>query len=240
VQEGVQVVGVWEEEGNIVLQVEVKPETICPLCGEGKLHGHGKLRERRVHHQFLSGKWMFLSFTPRRFRCPHCRRTTTLRPPSLRPWARFTQEAIHQVLATTWRMSFVAVAQLFSLTPGRVLRLLARYVPLSFPWKGGEGEVILTMDELSFRGKDLVGVLGTLVPERRVLRILRDDRKETLKRCLEDLKRKGMKVQACVVDMRETFRRAVQEVFPEAEVILDPFHLIQDANRRLDEARKIA
>ncbi|MEM1875039.1 MAG: transposase, partial [Candidatus Hadarchaeales archaeon] len=70
-------------------------------------------------------------------------------------------------------------------------------------------------------------------------KILRDDRKETLKRCLEDLKGKGMKVQACVVDMRETFRKVVQEVFPEAELILDPFHLIQDANRRLDEARKI-
>lgn len=66
---------------------------------------------------------------------------------------------------TTWRMSFVAAARLFSLTPGRVLRLFARYVPLDLPWKGGEGEVILTMDALSFRGKNLVCVLGTLLPE---------------------------------------------------------------------------
>lgn len=54
VQEGVQVVRVWEEEGNIILRVEVQPKTACPLCGKGKLHGHGRLRERRVHHQFLS------------------------------------------------------------------------------------------------------------------------------------------------------------------------------------------
>ena len=71
-----------------------------------------------------------------------------------------------------------------------------------------------------------------------MLRVLEDDQKETLKRCLEKLEIKGKGTDFRVVDMWETIRRVVQEVFLEIEITLDPFSLIHDANRCLDEARK--
>jgi transposase len=39
--------------------------------------------------------------------------------------------------------------------------------------------------------------------------------------------------------MNEGLRRAVQEVLPKVKLVVDPFHVIADANKRLDEARRI-
>ncbi len=37
------------------------------------------------------------------------------------------------------------------------------------------------------------------------------------------------------IDKNEKARAVVEEVLNEAKVVVDPFHVIQDANRRLDE-----
>jgi len=39
--------------------------------------------------------------------------------------------------------------------------------------------------------------------------------------------------------MKESLRKAAKEVFPQAKVVVDPFHVIADSNRRMDEARRI-
>jgi transposase len=39
--------------------------------------------------------------------------------------------------------------------------------------------------------------------------------------------------------MKASLRKVLEETFPEAKVVVDPFHVIADSNRRMDEARKI-
>jgi len=39
--------------------------------------------------------------------------------------------------------------------------------------------------------------------------------------------------------MKEGFRKTIERCLPLAKVVVDPFHVIQDANHRLDEARQI-
>jgi len=39
--------------------------------------------------------------------------------------------------------------------------------------------------------------------------------------------------------MKEAFRKAANRLFPEANVVVDHFHMIADANKRMDEARRI-
>lgn len=51
-----------------------------------------------------------------------------------------------------------------------------------------------------------------------MLRVLEDDQKETLKRCLEKLEIRGKGTDFWVVDMWETIRRVVQEVFLGTEI----------------------
>ena len=39
--------------------------------------------------------------------------------------------------------------------------------------------------------------------------------------------------------MKESLRKVAEEVFTEAKVVVDRFHVIADSNKRVDEARRI-
>ena len=99
-----------------------------------------------------------------------------------------------------------------------------------------EEEIYLGIDEHSFRHQELVHTV-TEVKQRRVLGILRDDPIATLKKFLSKVL--GEMVKAVCIDIKDGLRKAVEAVFPSARVVVDPFHVIADANKRMDEARRI-
>jgi transposase len=66
---------------------------------------------------------------------------------------------------------------------------------------------------------------------------LRDDRIATLKKFLSNIP--GDKVREVCIDMKDGLRKAVEAVFPLARVVVDPFHVIADSNKRMDKARRI-
>ena len=41
------------------------------------------------------------------------------------------------------------------------------------------------------------------------------------------------------IDMKEALRKAAEALFPRAKVVADPFQVIADSNKRMDEARRI-
>ena len=99
-----------------------------------------------------------------------------------------------------------------------------------------EDKIYLGIDEHSFRHQELVHTV-TEVKQRKVVGILRDDRIATLKKFLSKIPRD--KVRAVCIDMKEGLRKAAEAVFPLARVVVDPFHVIADSNKRMDEARRI-
>jgi transposase len=77
----------------------------------------------------------------------------------------------------------------------------------------------------------------TEIKQRKMVGILRDDRIATLKKFLANIPRD--KVKEVCIDMKEGLRKAAEAVFPSARIVVDPFHVIADFNRRMDEARRI-
>lgn len=99
--------------------------------------------------------------------------------------------------------------------------------------------ISLGIDEHSFRGKDLV-ITVTCLSRHRVLAVLPNDRQKTLRAFLMELSpRVADRVVGVCIDLKEGFRKVVEEVFPQALVVADHFHVIQDANRRVDETRRL-
>lgn len=70
-----------------------------------------------------------------------------------------------------------------------------------------------------------------------MLGFLRDGRIATLKKYLNRIP--GDKVREICVDMRDGLRRAVETVLPSAGVVVDPFHIIANSNKRMDKVRRI-
>lgn len=101
----------------------------------------------------------------------------------------------------------------------------------------GVAEATIGIDEHSFRGRDLVMTVTLLQPARQLVAILDDDRVRTLEAYLRGLlEETRAKIRWACTDMKPAFKKAVKRLLP-ATVVLDHFHVIQDANRRLDEAR---
>ena len=99
-----------------------------------------------------------------------------------------------------------------------------------------EEGLFLGIDEHSFRHQDMVHTV-TEVKRKRMLGILKDDRVTTLKVFLRRIPQD--KVKEVCIDMKESLRKVVEEVFTKAKVVVDHFHVIANSNRRMDEARKI-
>ena len=97
-------------------------------------------------------------------------------------------------------------------------------------------EIFLGIDEHSFKHQELVHTV-TEVKKRRMLGILSDDRVATLKMFLSKIPKD--KVREVCIDMKEALRKVAEAMFPQAKIVVDPFHVVADANRRVDEARRI-
>ena len=100
-------------------------------------------------------------------------------------------------------------------------------------------KVRLGIDESSFRGRDSV-ISVTKLRRRKWLAVMPDDPQETLRQFLikipGSIKRE---IEEVCVDIKPAFITTTEEELPEAEIVIDRFYMIHDANRQVDEARPI-
>lgn len=227
-----------DSQKPLELYVKVTPPDKCPQCSHQGLHRHQAMAVRRVEHAFIAGRWVYLRWVPIRYRCPKCGKTVTCGAEGVRRWARISDEAVKMLVQYCRRMNYGSVAELLALHRHRVRRLLMKRVGSGIQPEIGE-PVVLTLDELSFRQQDYMCVVGELAPTKRILTLLDNDLVRTIEGYLRSLRDSGVRVEAFVIDMKDAWRKLVKRVFPEVRVIVDPFHVIQDANRRVDAARLV-
>lgn len=55
---------------------------------------------------------------------------------------------------------------------------------------------------------------------------------------LRRLRRQKIKLRAVAMDMSPAYMQAVREVFPEVDIVHDPYHIVVTVNRAIDETRK--
>ena len=222
-----------------VVTVQCPPPEPCP-CG-GRWHRHGRGPVRTAAHQRLGTTWIRVRWTAQRWRCSGCRRTTLDRPARLRPWQRLTPTAQATALVALQRGSFRGTAAQLGVGPGVLRRLVDRVVPLEDDaWWDLPGDFVLSLDEHSFRGNDLCMTLALQAPERRLLTILADDRIRSLDAGFARIPapvRARIRVGTC--DLKAAYRKAFARWCPQIRVVADPFHLVKDANTRLDDCRRL-
>ncbi|QIA27705.1 ISL3 family transposase [Thermaerobacter sp. PB12/4term] len=213
-----------------------------PLFSLEPVHDR-KRRWRRILHTWCDGRPVYLRVRARRFACTACGKVFTERLPGIPPWARRSQHAEATLLAELAGRSFRSAAQHTGTHPGVLRRALLRHVPGQVDVRAVLAdcpEVVLSVDEHSFRRQDMVVTIACVWPRRRLLAILPDDRVETLGRYMrgvpEDVQ---SRIRAVCIDLRHAWRRAIQRALPGVTIVVDRFHVIQDANRRVDEARLV-
>lgn len=229
-----------EQEEVVVALPSSSP---CPGCGAPTNAVHQQAHHpSRVLWGFFNGRRLWLVVHRRRLRCRFCRQVFTQPLPGVAPRQRVSVQAQTTLLGALAQQSFAALRRTWGISYSRAQRLLLR---LPVPWcdwptlVGSEGPLALGIDEHSFRGKDLV-ITITCLTTHRLLAILPNDRVASLRAWLKALPEAvRTRVVAVCTDLKAAFRRVVAAVLPQAVLVADRFHVIQDANRRLEETRRL-
>jgi transposase len=226
-----------------VVAVELPETAACPRCGTQTDTGHQRARRaRRVLWGFLGGERRWVHLTRRRLRCRACRKVFTQPLPGVAPRQRVRVVAQRAILGALAEQSFAALRRAWGITYSRAQRLVLR---LPVPWCDGrqvvgvDGPLTLGIDEHSFRGTDLV-ITITCLTTHQVLAILPKDRQASLRAARaampDEVRRR---IVAVCIDLKSSFRSVRGALLPQAAVVADRFHVIADANKRLDATRRL-
>lgn len=240
---GFHVVDVQIAGEEIIVSVRKRSKTArCPCGRRAKILKDYRLPSR-ILHMTLSLQKVYLVLRKRRFVCEHCSKVFT-EPISFVP--RYTRSSIfveQEALERLSDSSFQRTTKRFGISYGKLTTLLKRAFSLStIDWNMHivEGKLRLGIDEHHFgkKHKYLTTIANLLTGK--PIHILTKTTKAAVKEFLSSLPGDVKeKVEEVVVDMRDSFIEATKEALPNAHIVIDHFHIIQDANRRVQEARKI-
>ena len=211
----------------------------CLRCGVRAYRIHQN-RKRIVNHGTLNDKVILVRLAVRRFLCKQCCRTFTEVLPGVSRRLSSNRCVGHQ-LQDAATMSIKGTAQKHHVAWGSVAGLLDD-IHYEIPWQSLGKQIFLGIDEHSLRRKrQMVTTVTSLKKGKRsLLTILADDKKATVTKFL---KRIPLLYQAKIwevcIDMRRSFRSAIEAALPSARIVVDPFHVVKLAGEKLEEVRAI-
>ncbi len=232
----------WRD-GRWILHLRCEPHRDygnCPRCGKCSRKKHDS-KERCVRDCGMANDVVFVHFGRRRFDCPDCGKSfgepLSWIEKGKRQTKRFAQK-VHQRCQHTPHTRVAAQMWLDESTARTIFKRLARRkVSLRRP-RGGVTH--LGIDEISLRkGRKQFALVLSDLKRRRVLASLPNRLQETLEAWLLSLPasaRRAIKVVS--IDMWRGYASAARKLLPHAQVVVDRFHVMQQLNKRLKQARR--
>lgn len=222
---------------NVFLKIRSrKSYDLCPHCAERTKKLHSKKIRKKLHS--ISGQMkIYLLCLVRRFYCKKCRKPFTEYLPTWMNgryrYTKFFEDIVVKELASR---SFLDVSKKFSVcghTLVSILRRRARLVEIP------EGDLILNVDEHSYRGRDLkIGI--AVANHKKILAILNNDNQVTLEKYFKSWpdEAKSRVLEVCI-DMKPSYLTVIKKMLPNAKIVVDHFHVVREMCRQVDEMRKI-
>ena len=215
----------------------------CSRCKRRTKTGYDTQPVRTILHTTIGNQLVFLHIAPRRFICP-CTPSKPFREklPGVSGARSTTERFDTELMQHLSGQAFSTVTDKLKLTyPSQRLRLTEAVDPLAPRWNlvSSLAQIHLGLDGHHVVNRRFVETI-TEVKQGIPLGILPDNRKITIKTVLASCPSEfADRIKTVTVDMDDGTIAAVRSVFPHVLIVIDHFHVIQDANRRLDEARRI-
>jgi transposase len=224
----------WHEDGSLSLKViAVRDSAICPQCQRISEQIHD-CRERVKRDVKLREYPVQLIVLKRRFRCRPCGRTFT-EPDIACGWRRRTTLRLREAIGKqTLRQPVAHVAEDFAIGPrfarecfsGRLAPVLEQRGLHQQQEKPLPTPSFLGIDEFAVRKGHRYATILCDLSNRQVLEVNLGRKLEDVIPLLKRLK-EPEQVKAVSMDMSASFRPAVQSCLPQAQIVVDHFHVIQ-------------
>jgi transposase len=188
---------------------------------------------------------VYLEIRPKRYRCGHGegRPTTTQRGSWYEPNSPYTRAFEHDMRRALINSTVADVSRKHGLSEESVEGIVERYLAKQIDWSTLEWLGVVGIDEIALRQghRDFVVIVTSRDAEGRlrVLGVLADRRKETVVAFLNAIpERLKATIEQVCTDMYEGFINAAHEELPEADVVVDRFHVAKAYRGCADAVRK--
>jgi transposase len=237
--EGATVSAVAFADEGVVVQVRLRQRRrVCSRCGQIVRTTHDSAR-RRWRHLDLGGVRCFVEATLRRVNCPDC----GVRVEAVafaRPGARHTRAFDELVACLAQQMAKTPLSALLRVSWETVGRICARVLAERLRPDRFDGLRRIGIDEVSYRRGHRYLTLVVDHDSGRVVWASAGARaKESLDGFLAALgPERAAAIEAVSLDMAPGYNQAISERIPQAEICIDPFHVVKLANRAVDLVRR--
>lgn len=211
---------------------------ICSGCGRhrGEIHD---TTEREVRDLPWSEYRATVVVELHRVRCPECglRIEKVAQLPSKAPFSKRFEEAVGQACESA---SGRQVARRWGLAESTVRAIDLRYLER---WSDGRRKPALRqmgVDEIYLGKKTKFVTVVSNLETREPLWFGQERKKETLDEFFRSQlsKRQRERIEVACVDMWEPYRLSIEEWAPRCKIVYDKFHIMQHANKAIDEVRR--
>lgn len=231
---------------ELILTVEsTLTSTTCRRCGRPLTSQHGEDRSRLLRHLPILGRPVYLRIRPKRFRCPHCEDhlTTTQELDWYDPNALHTKAYERHLIVQLINSTVTDVVAKEDVSYDALLGILDRWIATSIDWDALAPFTVLGIDEVALtKGHgDFVAVLTakTATDRLHVLAILPNRLKATVGAWLQAIPQEHRRrIQTVCTDMWAGYVTAVQDVLPDAMIVIDRFHVARHYRDGVDTLRK--
>lgn len=225
-----------EENGNLEVFIEMPvKEHRCPHCGHTTTYIKD-YRLQTVKDLTVAGKPLIVTVRKRRYICKECNSTFTENNPYIKRYCHFPQRFYFESIKETLTLqSFTSIARKVGVSVSSIIRWFDN---INYP--KAELPSCIAIDEFKGNadGEKFQCNLSDPV-KHKIIDILPNRNSEDLcKHFLEYTYDERAKVKKVVMDLSTLFRSVAKQLFPEAKIIADKFHVIRVVINSLENVRK--
>lgn len=236
-----------EEEERFFLVICETPQLWlaerCPheRCGSEGITCHDHTQTRAWRHLDVFGKRADLLCNVPRGRCPQCRKVYRVKVPWEGRGKHFTTGFEGFALALMREMPVSKAAEIIQETDQRMWRMLFAHVDAAYAQLDLSELVWIGADEMSSRkGHNYLTVFADLLKGRVIFATEGKDA-DTFKAFVKALGEHNGHPKAitqAAIDMSPAYRKGVRENLPNAQLVLDKYHVVALVNAAVDEVRR--
>ncbi len=236
-----------ELKGKTML-ITVRPKTKgvrCRDCGRYISTVNRYLAPKKVKHMFWQGNMVVLLVKTRAFFCWQCqkkdkrRHITVDRLKSIPLKKNYSLVYADQIMRGLGSTSFKTQQELAESSFSTIQCILNDKIdPFIGVWPE-EAVTSLGLDCHSFSGQKMLPTI-TDISNHKLISILPDDRRTTVEKFLEEMPEiQKENIDDVCIDMSRQYYQTIKRELPKAKIVVDAFHVIADANKRISELRTI-
>lgn len=210
----------------------------CPKCQKTTKRVHQK-KYRVLRHGKMNEAKILLRVLVRRLYCKKCHKVFTESLPGIsnkRSTDQFYRFAFELLICNSFRWTGGYCGISSSALVAQLIRLQKQW---QIDWSTMGEEMILGIDEHSFRGKKMV-ITVTDIANKKLLAVLKGDQQSHLEEFIQSIPKTAQKriIEVCT-DLRFSYRSVVERLLPNVEVIADRFHVERQAKYTMDKIRSV-